>query len=348
MDLSDNNNTAPMLLSIPARTFDSTAPGPTLSTDATSPTNATSVTVTVDFGEPIDATTFTLDDISVTGGDASVLAQEGATTQNYTFTVTPTSDGQLTVTIPADRVMDLSDNNNTVSNALSITFDSAAPGPTLSTDATSPTNATSVTVTVDFGEPIDATTFTLDDISVTGGDASVLAQEGATTQNYTFTVTPDADGEVTASIPADRVMDLADNANTASNILSVVFDHTSPGTTDPTPGSKLNMQCLGYAPYFNNSPVVDVGEDITIAEGETGTLRATVTDMEGDDVETLWIHWRPDTAIITIADPESLITEFTAPYVDGDTDAYVILHACDGIHTGVGNDVVRITITDIP
>jgi hypothetical protein len=162
----------------------------------------------------------------------------------------------VTVSIPADRVMDLSDNNNTVSNALSITFDSAAPAPTLSTDATglpdqlrlghhnrrlwradrchhlhSPTNAASVTVTVDFGEPIDGATFALDDISVTGGDASVLAQEGSTTQSYTFTVAPSSDGPVTVSIPADRVMDLSDNNNTVSNALSITFDSAAPAPT---------------------------------------------------------------------------------------------------------------------
>ncbi len=111
--------------------------------------------MTVDFGEPdIDAATFTLDDISVTGGDASGLAQEGATTQKYTFTVTPSSDGQLTVTIPADSVKDPAGNNNTASGQLPVTFDRTTPGPALSTDAASPTNAASVTVTVDFGEPI--------------------------------------------------------------------------------------------------------------------------------------------------------------------------------------------------
>ena len=344
MDLSGNNNTASDALSI---TFDRAAFSPALSTDADSPTNAASVTVTVDFGKPIDPTTFTLGDISATGGTASNLAHSSAN-QIFTFTITPDADGEVTASIPADRVTDPADNANTASNVLPITFDRTAPGPTLSTDTTSPTNSASATITVDFGEPIDATTFTLDDISVTGGDASGLAQEGSTTQKYTFTITPDADGEVIASIPADRVADIVGNANTASNILSVVFDRTSSGTTDPTPGSRPNVQCLGYVPYPNNSPVVDVGEDITIAEGETGTLRATVTDMDGDDVETFWVHWKPGTAIITIADPESLVTEFTAPYVDGDTDTYVILHACDGIHTGVGNDVVRITVTDIP
>ena len=181
----------------------------------------------VDFGEPIDPATFTLADISVTGGDASVLAQEGSTTQQYTFTITPDADGQVTASIPASRVMDPADNGNTASNPLSVTFDRTAPGPTLSTDAASPTNAASVTVAVDFGEPIDGATFALDDISVTGGTASNLAHSSAN-QNFTFIITPDADGQVTASIPADRVKDPAGNGNTASNArYPITFDSDS-------------------------------------------------------------------------------------------------------------------------
>ena len=152
------------------------------------------------------------------------------TTQKYTFTVTPSSDGQLTVTIPADRVMDIADNDNTASNVLRVTFDRATPGPTLSTDAASPTNAASVTVAVDFGKPIDPATFVISDVSVTGGTASDLTHSSAN-QNFTFTLTPGADGEVTATIPADRVMDIADNDNTASNVLRVTFDRATPGPT---------------------------------------------------------------------------------------------------------------------
>ena len=148
------------------------------------------------------------------------------TTQKYTFTVTPSSDGQLTVTIPADSVKDPAGNSNTVSNVLRVTFDRTTHVPALSTDAASPTNAASVTVAVDFGEPIDDATFTLDDISVTGGDASGLAQEGVTTQKYTFTVTPSSDGQLTVTIPTDSVKlpvtfdrTPAGNSNTISNVL---------------------------------------------------------------------------------------------------------------------------------
>ena len=271
-DPAGNSNTASNPLSV---TFDRTAFGPALSTDAASPTNAASVTVTVDFGEPIDAATFTLDDISVTGGDAYVLAQEGATTQKYTFTVTPSSDGQVTVTIPADRVMDPADNGNTASNVLRVTFDSAAPSPALSTDAASPTNAASVTVTVDFGEPIDAATFTLDDISVTGGDASGLAQDGATTQKYTFTVTPSSDGQVTVTIPADRVMDPAGNSNTASNPLSVTFDRTAFGPALSTDAdSPTNSASATITVDFGEpiDPATFTLDDISVTGGDASGL----------------------------------------------------------------------------
>ena len=221
-------------------------PAPSLATDSPSPTSAASVTVTVDFGEAINATAFDLsDDVAVTGGTASSLSHQSGN-QIFTFTITPDADGEVTASILADRVTDPADNANTASNVLSVTFDRTAPGPTLSTDATSPTNAASVTVTVDFGEPIDPDTFAISDVSVTGGTASNLAHSSAN-QNFTFAITPDADGEVTASILADRVTDPADNANTASNVLSVTFDRTAPGptlstdTTSPTNAASVTV-----------------------------------------------------------------------------------------------------------
>ena len=185
--------------------------------------------MTVDFGEPINPATFDISDVSVSGGDASNLAQEGATTQQYTFTVTPTSDGTITVTIPAGSVTDQANNSITASNALQITFDRTTHVPALSTDAASPTNAASATVTVDFGEPINPATFDISDVSVSGGDASNLAQEGATTQQYTFTVTPTSDGTITVTIPAGSVTDQANNSITASNALQITFDRTTHG-----------------------------------------------------------------------------------------------------------------------
>ena len=183
-DESGNLNTASDTLSI---TFDRTAFKPSLTADATSPTNSPSVTITVDFGEPINATTFALaDDVTVTGGTVSGLAHLSGN-RTFTFTLVPDGDGTATVAVPAGGVKDESGNLNTASDTLSITFDRTAFKPSLTADATSPTNSPSVTITVDFGEPINATTFALaDDVTVTGGTVSGLAHLSG---NRTFTFT---------------------------------------------------------------------------------------------------------------------------------------------------------------
>ena len=270
MDIADNGNTASNVLRV---TFDSAQPGPTLSTDAASPTNAASVTVTVDFGKPIDPDTFTLGDVLVTGGTASNLAPSPAN-QNFTFTLTPVADGLVTAAIPVDSVTDPASNSNTASNALQITFDRTTPGPALSTDAASPTNATSVTVTVDFGKPIDPATFAISDVSVTGGTASNLAPSPAN-QTFTFTLTPGADGEVTAVIPADRVMDIADNGNTASNVLRVTFDSAQPGPTLSTDAaSPTNSASVTVTVDFGKpiDPATFTLGDVLVSGGTTSSL----------------------------------------------------------------------------
>ena len=263
MDIADNSNTASNVLRV---TFDRTTPGPTLSTDAVSPTNAASVTVTVDFGKPIDPATFTLDDVSATGGMTSNLVNSSAN-QTFTFTLTPGADGEVTAEILADRVMDIADNSNTASNVLRVTFDRTTPGPTLSTDAVSPTNAASVTVTVDFGKPIDPATFTLDDVSATGGMTSNLVNSSAN-QTFTFTLMRVADGEVTAEIPADSVMDIADNSNTASNVLRVTFDRTTPGPT-------LSTDAVSPTNAASVTVTVDFGKPIDPATFTLDDVSAT-------------------------------------------------------------------------
>ena len=221
-DVAGNNNTASASLGI---TFDKDSLSTTLSTGSPV-TNADSITVTAEFARPINATTFTLPDVSVTGGNATGLAHSSGN-QTFTFTITPDSDGTVYVIIPADSVADMSGNNNTASNGLQVTFDRTALGATLSAGVDSPTNAGSVPVTVEFSKPVNATTFTLPDVSVDGGTATDLAHVSGG-QTFTFTITPDSDGMVNATIPAGNLTDVAGNGNVASNVLQVTFDRTPP------------------------------------------------------------------------------------------------------------------------
>ena len=113
--------------------------------------------------------------------------------------------------------------NNWKTVTITVTADTASPVPVLTTDAILPTDADSVTVSVDFGRAINATTFAVSDVSVTGGTASNLAHQSGN-RTFTFTLAPADYGEVTASIPAGSVADLAGNTNTVSNTLQITFE----------------------------------------------------------------------------------------------------------------------------
>ena len=91
--------------------------------------------------------------------DSNLLKMTSITPAKATYIVNITATGSNV----------FESDNNWRAFEVTVNGDVVLPAPTLSTDAASPTNAASVTVTVDFGEPIDAATFTLDDISVTGG-----------------------------------------------------------------------------------------------------------------------------------------------------------------------------------
>ena len=101
------------------------SPTVVLSTITPSPTNAQDVTFTATFSEPV-----TLGDgipgIDVTGGAASNLSPSG-TASSFTFTVTPTGDGEVTVQIPADAASDVAGKGNIASAVSRLTFDRTPP-----------------------------------------------------------------------------------------------------------------------------------------------------------------------------------------------------------------------------
>ena len=74
-------------------------------------------TVSVSFSEPI--TGLTLTDFAVTNGSATLLDTNGGA---ITLTVTPAAAGNVTVSLPAGRVLDVGGNGNTASNAFTVSY----------------------------------------------------------------------------------------------------------------------------------------------------------------------------------------------------------------------------------
>ncbi|MEJ8757037.1 Ig-like domain-containing protein [Pontibacter sp. H259] len=202
-------------------------------------------------------------DFKVTNGSISQLkATDGS---NYIATITPTSDGKVSIQLPAAIVTDLAGNNNTASAVLERVTDVTRPTIALVSQAAQTINEP-FAVTITISEAV--TGFDVSDLAVTNGTASTLKSESAT--KFTVVITPAGQGEVTVSIAADKMQDGAKNGNEASNILKRTFDSISPA---------------GYAVTFNVNQVNfenDKKVPVTINNAEAGaTYSYTVTSSNG-------------------------------------------------------------------
>ncbi|MDA7485503.1 BspA family leucine-rich repeat surface protein [Planktomarina temperata] len=206
-DAAGNNNTAATQFNW---TYDPLAPTVTLTSTASVFSGLFTVTAT--FSEAV--TGFEVGDITVGNGSASNFDDTAAPV--YTFDVTPTADGAVTVDVAGSVAIDAAGNNNTAATQLSVTADATPPTVTL-TGPSDEVVTDDFIVMATFSEAV--TGFELVDINVTNGVASALASTNALI--YTFTVTPDLGTTVSVLIAENKVIDVAGNDNTSSNTFSI-------------------------------------------------------------------------------------------------------------------------------
>ncbi len=201
-----------------AVTVDTTGPTVTVTTTAGSVTNASPILVTIAFSETVFG--FTADNITVSNATKGAFGGAGA---NFTISITPDSEGTVTVDIAADVTQDALGNNNSAAAQLRLTYDTTAPTVTVTTTAGNVTNASPIPVTIGFSENV--TGFTASDIAVTNGVKGALNGSGDT---YTINITPAAEGAVTVDVASSAAQDAAGNNSTAAAQLSLTYDTTSP------------------------------------------------------------------------------------------------------------------------
>ncbi|MEG4035047.1 DUF4347 domain-containing protein, partial [Microcoleus sp. S36b_A4] len=251
-DTAGNNNTAAAQLT---RTADITAPTVALTSASPTTTNAPFL-VTATFSENV--TGFIASDVTLTNSTISNFTGSGTT---YTFTVTPTATGNVTVDIPAATAIDTVGNNNTAATQLTRTADITAPTVALTSTSPTTTNAP-FDVTATFSENV--TGFTDTDVTVGNGTVSGFTGSGTT---YNFTVTPTATGAVTVDIPAATATDTVGNNNTAATQLTRTADITAP-----------TVALTSASPANTNAPFIVTA---TFSENVTGFTDTDVTVGNG-------------------------------------------------------------------
>lgn len=197
-------------------TIDQTAPSVTISSTASGSTANSTIPVTVTFSEVVNG--FTAGDVAVTGGTLSGFSGSGS---NYSFTVTATAPGTITVGIATNSAQDAAGNGNTAAPPFSIIYapvssnanlsNLAISSGTLSPGFASGTNSysasvsyatTSLTVTPTASDA--NATITVNGVAVSSGNTTgaialaagsntittvVTAQDGTTQKTYSLTVT---------------------------------------------------------------------------------------------------------------------------------------------------------------
>ncbi len=264
-DLAGNwNAVAAATLSM---TADFTGPTLKLSTEAGEAVGGL-FTVTAEFSEAV--TGFVLADIAVSNGTASNLADLGGA--NYSFDVTPSNEGTVTVAVAADAADDSAGNGNTAAAQLSRTADFTGPSLGLTSEAGAIVGA-SFTVTAEFSE--DVTGFALADIEISNGTASSLTELGGA--RYSFDVTPSNEGTVTVAVAADAADDSAGNGNTAATPLQVSAD-----LTGPTVGLTSDADPVGGV----FTVTVEFSEDVTgFALGHIAVGNGVASSLSGSEAD---------------------------------------------------------------
>jgi hypothetical protein len=114
-DTAGNDSLAATQFSI---VFDGTAPTPAITSTATNPTSVSPIPISVNFGEVVSG--FTVEDLVVAGGTVGNFQDAGGGL--FTFDITPTGDGIITVDIAAGAAEDAAGNDSPAATQFSIEF----------------------------------------------------------------------------------------------------------------------------------------------------------------------------------------------------------------------------------
>ncbi len=186
----------------------------TFSTPVSNPTNQSPIPIVVTFSRAV--VDFAQSSLSIVRGTVSSFSSVLASVFN--LFVTPTDNDVVMLSVLGGVVHDRSGIGNSAAQ-FTITYDSLSPHIALSPDPLPAAVSGPFSVTANF--TIGVVDFAANKISVTNG--SVTGFNKQNNSNYTFTVTPAANGTVTVSVPGGVTTSAAGNTNISSNSISTTY-----------------------------------------------------------------------------------------------------------------------------
>lgn len=255
--------------------------------------NSSTVIYDVTFSEPVNNVAASMFTTTSAGCSAPALSSAGGAFESaWVVTLTGCDDGtvELDVAItnviedPATNQLDDSEASATMSVA-SVIVDTVAPTSSWQAAPAGPLN-TQASYTIDFSEPIDATSFVGTDITNSGtATGCVFVVSQIDSDSFTVTSTGCSDGSLQPVIAAGSILDPAGNSldpamsSAARTAGIVMLDFTSPSVSfSLEPTNPTNALVLNYQVTFNEPVQTPDPADFAMVGGVSGCAIAITPD----------------------------------------------------------------------
>ena len=243
-------------------------------------------TVTIGFSETVRG--FAVNDISLTGSATATASLSSGSDgdASYTATITPTSEGDVIIQVPAGAAVDTESLPNLVSKEYTVPVDPTKRTVTIS-DLPSDVQKEAFDVTITFDKNVTGFNDAANDILLTGAGAAGASVTSLTGSgiDYTATITPadGAQGSLIIQVPEGAAQDERNSniSNAASDEYPVEVDRKPPDVeiTDvpTTPQNGVFSVTITFSEDVTGFAVADIRL--------SGTASATVTGLTGSGTE---------------------------------------------------------------
>ena len=321
VDLAGNGNTFSWYTDRTV-TYDVTPPAPTINQADTQedPTSFGTIVFEVEFGESVTGFTDADVDLSSSSAPGTLSATvHDIGSGSYLVTVSGMTDsGTVVASIPADAAIDAVANNSEASSSTdnSVTYDVTLPEVTINQAATQadPVRTGPIVFDVEFSEPVTGFTGSDVDLSTSTAPGTLSAAVSGSESTYQVSVTGMTDsGLVVASIPANSVVDAADNGNNESTSTdnSVTYDVTDPTVTIEQAATQIDPTRLSpiiFEVVFDE-PVTGFGPDDIDFTGSTapGTLSAAIGGT--GPIYNVLVSGMTDSGLVVVSIPANAVID---------------------------------------
>ncbi len=278
-------------------TFDQVGPAVSTISPITNSMSAVPSAVTVNFSEAVLAASVTASDLAVAGScgilpTVNVLSVSG-TAVNFTLSGATCAQGTtVIVTLSGASITDAATNAGTGSISSTYTLDYAGPIPSSLLPASSTVNAVPTSVSVNFDEVVNATSFSAADLVISGTcttlpTVSFINTSGAVA-NFSLAGGTCANAQnVTLTLNGNTITDMANNSGSGSATSTYVIDSVgpTPSSLSPVASARSVMPSTVTVVFDSNIQAASAAaSDIGISGTCTSLPTATVSSVSGANV----------------------------------------------------------------